>query len=134
MPDTILNNVIPGFLDPLDVMQLDDDTWKLLDDLRYWSAVRPALIKVPYGFVTDFASTPQIVWTIGMPKSGIYDKAAVIHDYLYTMGGHVAGVPFVYTKADADAIFKEALGVVGVNGIKRWAMYTAVRLFGRGAF
>lgn len=117
----------------LDTRQIDAEDWMLLTELRYQSAGPLGLITVPNGFVTDFASTPQIVWSIGMPKSGEYDKAAVVHDYLYKMGGEIDGKP-IYTKAQADWVFNEAMGVLGVNKVKRAMMYAAVVMFGRGNF
>ena len=120
-----------GFYAPLDVEQIDGEHWRLLAALNYVSDTYGSII-VPAGFVTDFASTPQIVWSIGMPKSGIYDCAAVVHDYLYVMGGLLTDR--TYTKVDADAIFNEAMGVLGVGRVKRYFMYQAVKWFGRGAF
>lgn len=122
---------MPEFLNPLCAEQIDADHWRLTAGLGYQSETY-GVILVPEGFVTDFASTPQIVWSIGMPKSGIYDRAAVIHDYLYTKGGKL---PMrTYTKADSDAIFNEAMGILGVGSVKRWMMYQAVKLFGKGSF
>jgi hypothetical protein len=39
-------------------------------------------VKVPTGFVTDFASIPREFWSLMRPD-GLYAYAAVIHDYLY---------------------------------------------------
>lgn len=44
------------------------------------------IIRVPAGFVTDFASIPRAFWVV-LPPTGKYGKAAVVHDYLYVMGG-----------------------------------------------
>ena len=121
------------FLDRLVVEQVDSAHWKLYEPLRYVSFTW-GMISVPELFVTDFASTPRVVWSFGMPKSGIYDSAAVVHDYLYVMGGRLPGREQPITKAEADLIFKEAMGVLGVGKAKRWLMYQAVRAFGKGAF
>ncbi len=121
----------PCFLDKLDAEQVDAEDWLLLSQLRYQPATFP-LITAPAGFITDFASTPQIVWSLGMPKSGEYDRAAVIHDLIYKFPGIVPGYRF--TKPEADSIFDEAMGVLGVNPVKRWLMYQAVRIGGRGSF
>ncbi len=39
-------------------------------------------VRVPVGFVTDFASIPRLFWSVLRPD-GNYSYAAVIHDYLY---------------------------------------------------
>jgi hypothetical protein len=59
-------------------------------------------IDIPAGFVTDFASVPQIFWSI-IPPTGTKTRAAVIHDYLYT--AHPQGRPW------ADKVFLEAMKV-----------------------
>jgi hypothetical protein len=123
--------VNPGFLTPLEARKVEGtaDTWKLLSSLVYWREA--GTITVPMGFVTDFASTPRPVWMF-MPKSGEYDAAAVVHDYLYVKGGVLPQK--TYSKAEADAIFLEALEVCGVGRFKRWLMYQGVRIGGRGNF
>jgi hypothetical protein len=37
-------------------------------------------IVVPAGFVTDFASIPQSLWSLGLSAHGQYSRAALIHD------------------------------------------------------
>lgn len=130
----------PPFITRVSVTQVDAAHWRLDQPLRYWDGTDA--ITVPAGFVTDFASTPQIVWSIGMPASGIYDAAATLHDYLYECGGSIRTVQAPngswlyrqYTKADADLIFSRAMLMLGVGQPKRWLMYQAVRAFGRGSF
>lgn len=98
-------------------------------------------ITVPAGFESDFASVPRVFWRIE-PPLGRSGKAAVIHDYLYVKAGMIPAGPFVggtqklrfYTRAQADAIFREALGVLGVPPIKRDLMYRAVRIGGGGGW
>lgn len=75
---------------------------------------------VPKGFITDGASIPRIFWSlIGSPFTGLYRRAALIHDYFY------------YTKLTprwyADKIFLECMKDLGVSYWKRWAMWAAVR-------
>jgi len=85
------------------------------------SAVR---IIVPAGFVTDFASIPRVAQVI-IPKD-VGRRAAILHDWLYATNGCRG----FFTRAQADAIFLEALGVLNVFPPARWAMYSAVRLGG----
>jgi len=85
----------------------------------------PDVIYVPAGFRTDFASVPRIFWRI-VPPVGLYGKAAVIHDYLYATKSR--------TRAEADAIFLEAMEVLGVPKFQREVMYRAVRIGGGGGW
>jgi len=128
------------FTTPLEIEYIDGRNWKITQEFDYYMDGNPehmttielrtaATIQVPAGFVTDFASVPKLFWNI-LPPTGAYGKAAVIHDYLYRTGG-LAGK---YTKADCDAIFYDAMGVLGVPNWKRWVMYVAVSLFGKGSF
>ena len=123
------------FLDPLEIEYIDGRKWRVATAFDFLvecgekCLIRP--ITVPAGFVTDFASIPRAFWTI-LPPTGKYGKAAVIHDYLYVMGGDLP--PDKFTKADADRIFYEAMGVLGVGSVTRYVMWKAVSAFGRGAF
>ena len=82
-----------------------------------------AVILVPEGFETDYASIPRFFWRIFLPN-GRYAEAAVLHDYLY--GNH--------SKTVADAYFYEAMTILGVPWWKRVLIYYAVVVFGRGAY
>jgi hypothetical protein len=82
-------------------------------------------IRVPVGFETDFASIPRLLWIIE-PPLGDSGKAAVLHDWLYETGER--------SREAADAIFREAMGVLGVHPVKVWLMWAAVRLFGSGGY
>jgi hypothetical protein len=44
------------------------------------------VIIVPAGYVTDFASVPEGLWNL-FPPLGMWARAAIIHDYLYSTGG-----------------------------------------------
>ena len=79
-------------------------------------------IEVPVGFETDFASVPRfpIIWDIA---GGVGNKAATIHDYLYT--------EHTYDRMLCDRVFREALKVEGVGTIKRNLMYASVRILGQ---
>jgi hypothetical protein len=79
--------------------------------------------------VTDFASIPRAVHFVISPF-GKHAEAAVIHDWLYTLG----------TPKDrkgrhmADKAFVKALRLLEVNWFKRQIMYWAVRLGGAGGY
>ena len=108
------------FTDPLRVeIQADGVCGKLLQefDYHFGSEQSPFVIHVPKGFVTDFASTPFFIW-----KTGLFSKAAVVHDYLYQSK--------LVSRAIADLVFKEAMIVLGVHPMKAQVFYLAVRCFG----
>lgn len=120
------------FTTPLELEFIDGRTWKVTEPFVYdvgalgsWET-----ISVPAGFVTDFASIPRGLWNL-LPPTGLYAKAAVLHDYLYRGGttmyfDHDKPV----TRARADAIFYEAMGVLGVMWWSKWLVYAGVRLGG----
>ncbi len=85
-------------------------------------------IMVPEGFVTDFASTPKSLYPI-FPPIGIYNKAAMVHDFLYSKE-----CPVVIERAQADLFFLQAMAVLKVPKWKRKLMYFAVKLFGKSHF
>lgn len=96
---------------------------RLAEPLTYDHPLRRLV--VPAGFETDFASIPRGLWNL-LPKLDRHLLAAVLHDWLYSTA--------IVTKPEADAIFLAAMKDLGVPVWKRWAMYLAVRLFGRGAW
>jgi hypothetical protein len=77
------------------------------------------LISVPIGFQTDLASIPRGLWNL-FPPVGKYDRAAVVHDFLYRFPG-------TKTRAQCDSVFREALGACGVSRFTQWTLYLAVR-------
>jgi hypothetical protein len=127
---------VNGFADPLEVQILDAArdgrvTARLLRGFSYLpkAAKDGEAIAVPAGFVTDFASVPWGFWNLEPPLGGS-GKAAVIHDYLYAtrgLSGH-------YSRAQADGIFREALGALGAPKWKRALLWAAVRLGGAGGW
>lgn len=97
--------------------------WIVREPFEYHVGSYPSLevIKVPVGFITDFATIPRIFWPIISPID-IHGKAAVIHDYCYEIA--------LYPRKRCDEIFLESLEVLDVNKAKRNIMYYAVREFG----
>jgi hypothetical protein len=89
--------------------------------LTYESDILGRSISVPCGFKTDFASIPLGLHNI-LAKSGKYDAAAVVHDYLYQFNG--------CTRLEADRVLLEAMTVCGVGSVKRRIIYWGVRVGG----
>jgi hypothetical protein len=94
---------------------------------KYSIGLRINLI-VPEGFVTDFASTPKLLYPI-FPPIGIYNKAAMVHDYLYSKECNLS-----ISRVQADVFFLQAMEVLKVVKWKRYVMFLAVRVFGKFYF
>jgi hypothetical protein len=113
-----------SFTKPLIVEPLDNGReWKLKEEFEYHVGTEDSeeVIRVPAGFVTDFASVPRLIWSI-LPPWGKYGKAAVVHDFCYGTE--------LYPRKRCDEIFLECMVVLQVSSWKRWSMYLAVRGFG----
>lgn len=81
-------------------------------------------IVAPRWFVTDWASIPRALqWLIPKDRGR---RAAVIHDWLYA----TRGLRGQYSRAECDAIFLEAMEVIGVHPVTRRAMWLGVRAGG----
>jgi hypothetical protein len=98
----------------------EEVTFTVARDFTYQSL--DTTITVHQGYRTDGASVPKCFWSLLDPYSGRYLCAAVIHDGLYN-SHHIS-------KTRADRIFLEAMLEVGVNHIKAYCMYYAVKWFG----
>lgn len=113
----------------------DGRRWQLLSPLIWCTDLSSDgdIITVPTGFISDFASVPRFLWDL-YPPEGRWDWAAVVHDYLYENGGVIPGSTKVYTKLEADQIFRDGMQRQGVGPVTRNIMYIMVRKFGRGNF
>jgi len=96
----------------------DDHDSMLVEDLTYFIGNSGLSITVPKGFVTDFASIPQSLWSLGLSPHGRYSKAAIVHDYLYWSQG--------CTKKQSDNILLIAMKESGVSPIQEIAIYEGV--------
>lgn len=94
----------------------------LVSEFEYEHPKTGECIRVPEGYVTDFASIPGFIRGIIQPF-GRHAKAAVLHDWLY-----VVGEP--KRRGYADAVFGKAMKELGVPFFRRSAMFLSVRLFG----
>ena len=82
-------------------------------------------VRVPVGFVTDFASVPRLFWSLLRPD-GEYSYAAVIHDYLYWEQP--------CDRILADEIFKLCMEEFKIGGATVASIYAAVRIGGASAW
>lgn len=124
------------FRDDLWLEYIDGGAWKLVRPFGY-CANDATEIRVPAGFVTDFASIPRVFWNL-FPPTGRYGKAAVIHDWLYShrvVDDMITPALLQHgsrcvDRAEADRMFREAMRVLGVSAPTVWTLYTGVRLGG----
>ena len=98
-------------------------TWRVIDPLVYASEVAGTVFIVPSDFVTDLASVPRLPFAY-LLTGGIGHAAAVVHDMLYTT--------HQVERSMADAVFREALIVLGVSSFQAWLMWLGVRVGGAG--
>jgi hypothetical protein len=103
--------------------QEDGRTWRLVEPFTYdvGELGGADTITVPKDFFTDFASVPRIFWRV-FPPWGTYGKAAVLHDWLYSVQDR--------PRLECDQIFLEAMEVLGVGWLSRKTIYRCVRLGG----
>lgn len=115
--------MVAAFLSPLLVEQITEDDWRLLEPLRYSSALLGKEVCVPKGFITDFGSVPRlpfVYWYTGGKANG----PAVIHDWFYRTNTEDI------SRSMADAILAEAMGARGYGPIRRFFMWAGVRVGG----
>ena len=102
----------------------------LVDKLVYkpvgWKG---AIIVVPSGFVTDFASVPP-PFRLLIPKMGRHRAAAALHDLLYKKDSNYRHL----SREACDGIFLDAMKESGVSAWKRQAMFAGVKMFGWSFF
>jgi hypothetical protein len=112
-----------SFTSPFVGELIGKNKWRVYVPFEYHIGAYPSktVIYVPVGFVTDFASIPRIFWPFISPIDE-HGKAAVVHDYLYTIG--------YFKKSVCDKIYLEALTVLKVSKIKRTILYYGVKYFG----
>lgn len=89
---------------------------ELTADLSFWSGTLQAAVTAPAGFRHNGPSFPLIV-------GGDGEEASAIHDFMYSR-------PDLYTRAQADAVFREALAASGMGRVRRTGWWLGVRAFG----
>lgn len=110
-----------SFTTDLQVTARPGSRWELCTPL-VWEEAGHYPVTVPAGFATDLASIPRCFqWAPHFGVNGRSRRAAVLHDYLYSLG----------RKRDADPIFRRALAAEGMNRGTCAIYYYAVKWFGR---
>lgn len=121
-----------AFLTPLRIELLQEvaneyrGAWRLTAPLIYHSKRLANYVEVPAGFVTDFESCPRVP-VLFLAFGEIVHSPAVIHDWLYT-------APAQCSRAEADAVLREACIAVGVPAWRAWGVWAGVRIGGASRF
>ncbi|WP_162794178.1 DUF1353 domain-containing protein [Runella rosea] len=99
----------------------------------WWEVVQPVRVRcslndygrfmIPAGYVSDFASVPQLFFWL-IPPHGRTANACVVHDYLYEHK------PVKATRREVDLFWRELLKQCNVPAWQVWIMYGYVRAFG----
>lgn len=107
------------------------DSRVLLEELpvpNKWVLGRPLVwrdskgtITVPAGFITDLASIPKVFRNV-LDVNGASRSPATLHDWLYQSK--------IITRAEADALLRDALAARGVGVVQRNVFYAGVRVGG----
>lgn len=105
------------------------DGWELAKDVKYYIGNSP--ITLPKGFKTDFASIPTMFQNI-IKVNGKHRKAALLHDYLYSINGSVGWNKL--TREQCDVLFLKEMERANVKWLKRKVMYRMVRWCGGKAW
>lgn len=84
------------------------------------------------GFVTDLASIPPLSSGIlRLPNNDPrIERAAVVHDWFYQYTGEPPYSDWRVTRAEADAILRDAMAVCGASFPIRWTVWGFVRSIG----
>jgi hypothetical protein len=98
----------------------------LVESVEYSIGHSGVIIIVPKGFVTDFASIPQPLWSFGLSPHGRFSKAAIVHDYLYWKQD--------CTREQADKLLLIAMKESGVSSSQQTEIYLGVRAGGESAW
>lgn len=100
--------------------------WILLEALNYQIGDTDDILTVPAGFVTDFASIPKALWSLGLSPHGRYSRAAIIHDFLYWSQ--------VCTKTQSDRLLVLAMKESNVAKVKEKTIFAGVKVGGASSW
>jgi hypothetical protein len=90
--------------------------WLILSPLIFESTALDRLIVIPTGFHTDFASVPRLPLLFTLAGDSAH-KAAVIHDFGYSLQGDIGGGPPISRRA-MDDVFAEAIRAPGPEHLR----------------
>ncbi|MGE5265740.1 MAG: DUF1353 domain-containing protein [Deltaproteobacteria bacterium] len=109
----------------LQLFQGDGTNFVLVDDLYYEIKRTGRIIRVPSGFVTDFASVPWYARS-AISVLGRHSIPAIVHDYLYWEQR--------CSREQADAILFDAMDEYKSSPWQQWLVYYSVHWRAGGAW
>jgi Protein of unknown function (DUF1353) len=122
----------------VEIINLARKEFRVLDDYFVVVNEEEDKVRIPRDFVTDLASIPSFLFWL---QWGSWNKAAIVHDYLYSHGFiylRTADSPFEYkayfNRQKADELFYSILRFYGVNLFLAYGMFVAVRIFGANKY
>ena len=92
----------------------DWKTWVLEEEMNL------PIYDVPVGFMTDFASIPAIMRPIFRSNGAPWQRAAVVHDWLYSSADT--------NRKHADRVYYYQARMDGTSEVKAALMYVALRI------
>jgi hypothetical protein len=122
-----LMDTLRSSVGPLHVGRFADRMYFLLSEIEWRpeTGQHVSAVRVPVGFVTDFASIPRAFWSL-LPPDALYTYPAILHDYLYwDQRG---------TRADADLTLRYAMEEFKVSKPTIETIYAGVRVGGELAW
>ncbi len=130
-----------GFTSPLKYKEVGGGFICTMDDVVYDVGYEGSQesVRVPEGYATDLSSIPKFLrgWFL---SGGLYTRAAVVHDFLYSMRGRRprAFSPVDsswsfqhYDQSEVNFIFLEAMRVLGMGVLRRELAWVSVGLLSR---
>ncbi len=116
----------------VEILNLAKKEFKLLETLELTINQVGDKAIIPEGFITDLASIPSFLFWL---QWGNWNKAAIIHDYLYVhrfilIKTSCTSKKYNLNRKQTDILFYEILLFDGVNPLLAKLMYYSVRLFG----
>lgn len=123
---TVAASPATGFDRDLALRALSATTWVLTEPLT-WTGPLGDTFTVPAGFITDLATVPRFLHWLTLPY-GAYTRAAVLHDWLIVERINHPDPELRVSSRDTDGIFRRVMAELGVGWVKRWSMWSAVRV------
>ena len=99
--------------------------WLTATDVQWFDKHSAVTILVPAGFRTDLASVPKVLHPIVSP-AGCWNKASIVHDFLYYMRGRLPGGKKL-TRKECDRIFLDIAIIDGTNPFVATIGYYGIR-------
>ncbi|PWJ49589.1 uncharacterized protein DUF1353 [Dyadobacter jejuensis] len=104
------------------------DLFQVVEPCQF-KLMKGIVVDIPPGYLTDFASVPQILWSV-FPPHGRMANAAVLHDYMYDHRLFEDELGSRCARVLADTLFLENMFADKVSRPQAYLYYYAVRLFG----